>query len=389
MRTWIVAASVGALAGATAMAVLVARLPESAGVLDRITALLTSSQDSHGPSKTSPVVATPQGTKNAVRAVTVESALARGLTTTRDLRAVGSLASDESVKIAAEIAGRLAEINFAEGQPVAAGAVLARLDDALARAELADAQARFDLAEANFGRARTLARTGNVTERARDEATASLETSRAAVELARVRLDKHAIRAPFPGVVGIRNVSPGAFIGIGATIVNLEKADVLKLDFKLPEIHLADVRVGQTVEITLDALPGRAFEGTIYAINPMVDANGRALEIRARLANPDFVLRPGLFARVVVKGTQPQNVVMVPESAIVPRGGETFVYRIDDGRAVESKVRLGERRSAEVEILDGLTVGSMVVTAGQQKLRNGVTVEVVASERAAQTKRGS
>ena len=131
------------------------------------------------------------------------------------------------------------------------------------------------------------------------------------------------------------------------------------------------------MDVIVDAHPGRTFTGEIYAIDPQVDVNGRALALRAKLQNTDLLLRPGLFARVLVKGKQTREVVLAPESAIVPRSGETFVFRIDHGRAVEVKVKLGERRGAEVEIVEGLLPNALVVTAGQLRLRNGVAVEVV------------
>lgn len=311
--------------------------------------------------------------------ISVETALAEASTATEDISAIGSLRSDESVDIASEIAGRISEMPFKEGQPVKEGAVLVRLDDALVRAELADAEARFKLADSNSGRARALSRTGNVTEKAQDEAVANLETARAAVELARVRLDKHVIGAPFAGTAGIRKVSPGAFVGAGTVIVNLEKIDPLKVDFKVPEVFLSSVTVGQSIEVLVDALPGRTFKGEIYAIDPMVDVNGRALTVRARLPNGDRTLRPGLFARILIKGKTEREIVTVPESAIVPRGGETFVYRVDNGRAIETAVKLGERRDGRVEIVEGLMATAHVVTAGQQKLKDGAAVEAIAA----------
>jgi membrane fusion protein (multidrug efflux system) len=322
------------------------------------------------------VPASPQGARGGP-AVPVEVANAKPVTTTADIRSVGSLQSDESVQIAPEIAGRVAEIAFKEGDDVKAGDVLVRLDDALVRAEVADAEARHELAKSNLARANTLSKTGNVTERARDEAVAAFGTASAALELARVRLSKHVITAPFTGVVGLRRVSAGAYVAIGAPIVNLEKIDELKVDFKIPEIYLARVRIGQTIDVTVDALPDRSFTGRIYAIDPMVDVNGRALQIRARIANPDRLLRPGLFARIVIKGDSERQAVMVPESAVVPRGGESYVYRIEQGKAVETKVRLGERRAGAVEIVEGLPADATVVTAGHQRLRNGATVDVV------------
>jgi membrane fusion protein (multidrug efflux system) len=307
----------------------------------------------------------------------VEAAKAESTKSAGDVRAIGSLNSDESVQIASEIAGRIIELPLREGETVKEGDILVKLDEALVQAELADATARYEFAKTNQQRAQTLARSGNVTERARDEANTNEATSLAAVELAKTRLSKHVIRAPFSGTVGLRVVSPGAYIGIGTPIVNVEKIDTLKVDFKLPELYLADIKTGQTIEVTVDALPGKIFTGAIYAINPHVDVNGRSLSIRARLANSDGVLRPGLFARILVKGMTQREVVSVPESAVVPRGGENVLFAIVDGKAVESKVKLGNRKAGAVEVLEGLQANTMVVTAGQQRLRNGSPVEII------------
>jgi membrane fusion protein (multidrug efflux system) len=273
----------------------------------------------------------------------------------------------------------VAELSFVEGGFVTAGSLLDKHATAPAQAEVAAAKARYDLAKSNNDRAKQLSRSGNVTEKAIDEAAAGFETARAALELQRVRLSKHVIPAPFSGRVGLRKVSPGSFISPGTAIANLERIKVVKVDFKLPELFLSSVAVGQKVDITVDALPDKMFQGEIYAIDPQVDVNGRALVLRARIPNDDFALRPGLFARVLVKGKQTREVVLVPESAIVPRGGETFVYRIENGKAMETKVKLGERRGAEVEIVEGVAPNAQLVTAGQLKLRDGISVEVIES----------
>lgn len=319
--------------------------------------------------------AAPKGV--AGRSIAVEAAAAVATTSTQDLRAIGTLQSDESVQITSEIAGRITAIPLVEGTPVKAGDIMVELDSALANAEVADAQARYNLAIGNLGRANSLAKSGNVTERARDEASTNAETTRAALELAKVRLAKHTIRAPFNGISGIRKVSPGAYIDAGEAIVNLEKIDTLKIDFKLPEIYLAQVKTGQIVELTVDALKDHTFKGTIYAIDPHIDINGRALSIRARLENPDLILRPGLFARISVKGQVKRNVLVIPEAAIVPRGDDKIVYLVSNGQVTETKVTLGGRHNGVVEILDGLSQDAMVVTAGQQKLEDGSAVEIV------------
>lgn len=316
---------------------------------------------------------------STVKAFPVETVRARVGESVADILTVGSLQSDESVQISSEIAGRIAEISFAEGEHVKMGDLLVRLDSALTQADLDDVRARFELAEANQKRTSALAKSGNATQRANDEAATTLATARAALALVEARLNKLSIRAPFSGVLGVRNVSVGAYLNPGVAIVNLEKIDQLKVDFKVPESYLARIRVGQTLELMVDALPGQSFSGTIYAIDPMVDVNGRALNIRARLPNPDLTLRPGLFARIAIKSVGTQAGVFVPEEAIVPRGEQALVYRVVDGKVQETVVRLGARKAGEVEVLEGLAGDAVVVTAGQHRLRDGAPVEVVAA----------
>jgi membrane fusion protein (multidrug efflux system) len=177
--------------------------------------------------------------------------------------------------------------------------------------------------------------------------------------------------------VGLRNLSLGAYVTPGTTIVNLEKIDRLKLDFRVPETVMTQVSVGQSVEMTVDAYPGRTFAGEVYAIDPQVDVNGRSLRIRARMPNPDMALRPGLFARVIIKGLEERQVVRVPEAAVVPQGDNKLVYTIVGGKAKENKVQVGRRRAGEVEILEGIEDGMQVVISGQMRLRDGVPVDIV------------
>jgi membrane fusion protein, multidrug efflux system len=309
----------------------------------------------------------------------VEVAKTQKVSRTREIKAIGSLQSDESVRLAPEIAGSIAEIVLKEGRTVKQGDILIKLDDELVQAEVAQAKARLTLARANNERARTLSRTGNVTERSRDEAVSTFETARAELELAEARLRKHVLRAPFDGVVGLRNASVGTFVPAGTPIVNIEKIDTLKVDFQVPEIYLRDMSTGQAIEVAVDAFPQRLFSGSVYAINPLVDVNGRSLQVRARLANADSELRPGLFARIALKAPSSEDVVVVSESAIVPRGGETFVFRVEDGKAIEERVVLGYRANGEVEIVSGLSDGDTIVVAGQQSLRTGSEVEIAVS----------
>lgn len=309
--------------------------------------------------------------------VAVEAVAAKPETVSSRFASVGSLVSEESVQLAAEQPGRLVSINFKDGDRVAANAPVLKFDDTLLMAELQDLEARLALAEANYKRAQSLSKSGYATDTARDQAIADRAIAKAAVELVKVRLGKTEIRAPFDGVVGFRLASIGAYVPAGQPIVNLESIDTLKVDFRVPETRLADVKIGLAVSVSVDAYPGRTFVGEIYAIDPLVDVNGRALKVRARLDNADRLLRPGLFARVEVTADATQSVVVIPESALVPRGSENLVYRVRDGKVIETTVKLGERRVGEVEIVDGVSGDEMVVVAGQQRLKDGAAVRVV------------
>ncbi len=307
----------------------------------------------------------------------VEVSSAKQGATSTDISAIGSLLSGESVEVTSETAGRIAVIQFEEGYEVKAGDVLVKLDDALATAELKDTEARLGLARATYERTQALQQSGAETRQAFDEAASNYGVARAATELARTRVDKLSVRAPFDGVLGFRQVSVGAYVQAGTELVNLEKIDELKVAFSVPELYLAQIAPSQEVQVTVDAYPGTVFEGTVYAVNPQIDVNGRALQVRATLNNSERRLRPGLLARILVKGKDQTAVVLVPESAIVPRAGETFVYRIENGKAFETPVTTGKRRDGLVEIVKGLQADAQVVTAGQARLRDGTAVDVV------------
>lgn len=293
--------------------------------------------------------------------------------------AVGTLISNESVVVRSEIAGRITQILFEEGRPVSQGDRLFVLDDSIYRAELAEAQARMKLAQRNSERTEELFANKITSARTRDEAISQLEVSKATVDLARMRLAKTVITAPFDGIMGLRKVSVGDYISAGEDLVNLEDIDPIKVDFRVAERFLAAVRPGQSIAVRVDAFPDREFTGEVYAIDPKLDAEGRSILIRARIPNQDRLLRPGLFARVTLTVELKPNALTVPEQALVPRGGDQFVYKVVDGKAAQTKVLTGIRRDGSVEILDGLAADDVVVTAGQLKIRDGAPVKVLPS----------
>jgi membrane fusion protein (multidrug efflux system) len=307
----------------------------------------------------------------------VEAATVKEAPLVRSIQAVGSLRSGESVVIRPEVAGRIAEIAFEEGTEVAAGQLLVRLDAAAEKARLASAEAQLALSRANHKRALELSRRNNVSQAALEEAASRMSVDQAAVALARTAVDKSEIVAPFAGVVGLRQVSVGAYVAPGQDLVNLESLHPLKVDFRAPEIFATQLHPGQTVQISVDAVPGETFAGEVIAIDPRVDINGRAMMLRASVPNPDHTLRPGMFARVVLILEEKPDALMLPEQALVPQGRQQMVIRVEDGKAAYVPVRIGQRQGSEVEIVDGLSVGDTVVTAGQVKLHPGQPVMVL------------
>ena len=309
--------------------------------------------------------------------IAVEVVQLKPTTVQEDLQAVGSLQSNESVILRPEVPGRISAIGFKDGQIVRKGQLLIALDNALNEAEVAQMKAEYDLALSNLKRSEDLASRKFISSSAQDTAASNAQVAEAKLKLAQARLSKMRIIAPFDGVVGIRGVSIGDYVKDGADLVNVEDVRTLKVDFRLPERNLTQIKVGQGIEVVADALPGERFAGQIDAINPRVDANGRSLEIRAKLENTAGKLRPGMFVRVRVIVGERTNALLVPEEAIVPQGQEFFVYRVVEGQARRVPVKIGVRRDARVEIVDGLQAGDQVVTAGMRLSRDGQPVSIV------------
>lgn len=311
--------------------------------------------------------------------VAVEAVRAAKDTVREDTTAVGTLRSNESVVVRPEISGRIARINFTEGSHVDRGQLLIALDASVPAAEAEQAKANLALAKTNYGRTVELERQNFVSQTARDQALNSLRVAEAALALAEARLAKTQILAPFSGIIGIRQVSVGDYVKEGQDLVTLEDVSALKVDFRAPELLLTSLRRGQTVEVETDALPGKTFAATLDAIDPLVDQNGRALLIRARLRNVEGILRPGMFVRTRVILAERPDAVVVPEEALVPVGAEQFVFRVVEGKAERVKVSTGVRRAGRVEITEGVRAGDLVVTAGQIKIRDGAAVRVAES----------
>ncbi|MGC4397142.1 efflux RND transporter periplasmic adaptor subunit [Hydrogenophaga sp. T2] len=304
-----------------------------------------------------------------------------------DAQAVGTLRSRQSVTLKPETAGRVSRIAFADGAQVRRGALLVQLDDTLQRAELSQAQAQLSIARANLKRNEELLAQNFVAARVVDESRAALQVAEAQVALADARLQRMRITAPFDGTLGLRSINLGQYVKDGDALVNLEDTTLLTVDFRLPERYQSQVAPGQPVQVQLDALPGKRFVAKVLAVDPLLDANGRSISVRATMPREGGAeLRPGMFARVLIVFAVNENALVVPEEAIFPQGGKQFVVVVEEQGQGDAKklvsrrvaVELGARRGAEVQILKGLEPGMTVVMAGQQRLqRDGTPVRIV------------
>lgn len=311
-----------------------------------------------------------------------------------DAQAVGTLRSRQSVTLKPEVSGRVARIAFADGAQVKAGQLLVQLDDTLQRAELSQAQAQLSIARANLKRNQELVAENFVATRVVEESQANLQVAEAQVALATARMQRMRITAPFNGTVGLRSINLGQYVGDGDDLVNLEDTSLLTVDFRLPERYQSSIAVDQGVQVQLDALPGKSFEAKVLAVDPLLDANGRSIAVRAVMPRtPGADLRPGMFARVLIVFSVNDAALVVPEEAMVPQGGKQYVFLLDEQGQGDAKklvsrrveVEPGVRRGAEVQIVKGVTAGDTVVVAGQQRLqRDGTAVRVVNMARTAE-----
>lgn len=307
----------------------------------------------------------------------VKAAPASVGTVTHDATAVGTLLANESVMIRPEVAGRVAAIHFGEGQAVAAGARLVVLDAAEVRAQLDASRADERLTEQRAERAAELFKKNFISQQALEDAREAHKKATAQRQENEARFSKTDIRAPFAGIVGLRQVSPGAYLKAGDDIVRLDNIDAMKLDFRVPEVYLGRIRRDQPVTVRVDAFPGEDFTGRVYAVETTVDERTRTVLLRGRVENRGARLRPGMFARVTLELGTTDKAVLVPEQAIVPRAGRNFVFRVVDGKAALTEVALGARSPGQVEIVKGVKPGERVVTDGQIRLQDGVPVMVL------------
>lgn len=337
----------------------------------------------NGPSAAGPAGG-PAGQGGPGKPAAVEVVKVEQIKLVDETQSVGSLRSNQGVVLRPEVGGRVSQVLFKDGQKVKKGQLLIQFDDQLPAAQLMQAKAELSIAQANHTRNQELVAQNFISKRSVDESEAALQVAQAKLALAQATLQRLKVVAPFDGVAGLRQINVGDYLKDGADMVNVEDIEAVLLDFRLAERFQTKIKPGQKAQVTFDALPGRKFTAVVQAIDPLIDANGRSVGVRGCIDNRQMQLRPGMFARVNAVFGEREKALVVPEEAIVPQGGRSFVVRVVPGANKDELVservvvKIGIRQPGKVEILEGLSLDDSVVVAGQQRLqKDGTPVRVV------------
>jgi membrane fusion protein (multidrug efflux system) len=299
---------------------------------------------------------------------------------------IGSVAAVNGVQVTTDLAGIVRKIAFESGATVHQGDLLVELDTQQERAQLLQAQAQRDLALITLNRNRDLLSKHTVAQQDYDNAQAVYNQTQASVDQYKALIDRKTLRAPFSGILGIRQVNLGQYLNTGDAVVWVQSSDPIYVNFNLPQQDLSELSVGQTVQVTADAYGDLEFAGKINAINPLIDQNTRNAQIQATLSNPDSKLHPGMYVNVRVKRPEILKVIAIPASSVhyAPYGDSVFIVtELEDKQkgkkykgVKEQFVKLGETRGDLVAIVSGLKTGEEVVTSGVFQLKGGQAVIV-------------
>ncbi len=287
-----------------------------------------------------------------------------------EVEALGTARANEAIEVTSKAANTVVAVRFEEGQLVRRGQLLVELDGAQARADLAAAEAALAESRSAFARSRDLFAQQALSQAQLETIEATLLANQARVAAAQARLSDTQIRATFDGRVGLRRVSIGALVSPGTVMTTLDDTSTMKVDFDVPELFLAVLNPGLAVAAKSAAFPEASFDGEVESVDSRVDPVTRSIRVRARLPNPDGRLRPGMFLTVRVT-RDPLPGLTVPEQALVPERGRTYVFVLSEGTIARREVRIGRRTRGEVEITDGVAAGERVVVEGTQKVREG------------------
>jgi membrane fusion protein (multidrug efflux system) len=341
-------------------------------VLIAIVALLTRGRFGTG-AGTSPAGggAAAGGAPPSMPPMPVDVDVARRESVVDAVRATGRIEAVQAVDLRPDEQGRITALLFREGQSVARGTPLVKIDDEMLRAQADRARADRDLARQQLERVRRLRAENASSPADMERAEAAARSGEAALALLELQIARTTVRAPFAGVIGQRFVSMGDYVTTSTRLLTLQTVDPQRAVIEVPERYAGALRPGQTVEFTVAAQPGRTFRGQVEFIDPVVQDTNRTIMVKARASNPDRVLRPGMFIEARLATRTRPNAVVVPEDAIQPLRTANIVWAVVDGKASRRVVQLGTRSQGVVEVLSGLSAGEQVVVGGLERMGEG------------------
>jgi len=293
------------------------------------------------------------------------------------VEALGNLRANESVTLTASVTETVSAIHFDDGDRVVGGTILVEMTSAEEHAMLEEARALVDEARTQYERVKSLARQGTAAQSLLDERRREWQTAQARLSAIESRLADRLIKAPFAGVLGLRNISVGALVEPGDRITTLDDDSVMKLDFVVPAVHVAALQPGLGVTARSRAYGEREFRGEVRSVDSRVDPVTRAVTVRVVIPNPDRALKPGMLMQVDLQ-MHPREALLIPEEALVPKGSRQTILVLDGDTARQRDVTVGARFPGKAEIVAGLAADEQVVTHGALKVRPGQPVRVVA-----------
>ena len=316
-----------------------------------------------------------QGAAQKQPPLPVEAMIAKQQVLNSNIEVPGSLLANESTEIHPEVSGRLVQLNVKEGAFVGKGALLAKIYDGDLQAQLHKLQVQLKIAEQTENRQAQLLKIQGISQQDYDLSLLQVHNINADIEIIQSTISKTDIRAPYNGKLGLKNISPGAFITPSTVITTISQVNQLKLQFNIPEKYGAQIKKGQDIDFTIDG-SAKTFTAAVLATEGAIEENTRSLAVRAMVKSKDAALLPGAFAKVKIMLGKNDNALMIPNSCLIPQGRKKLIFLFKNNKAQSTEITTGIRDSTNIQVLTGLLMGDTVITSGLLFLRPGSDVKI-------------
>ena len=308
-------------------------------------------------------------------AIQVEASVIKMQSISDNIEVAGSILPFESTEIHPEVSGRVVTLNVKEGAFVGKGTLLAKINDNDLQAQLKKLQVQLDIAQQTENRSSQLLKIQGISQQDYDLSLLQVNNIKADIEIVRAAISKTVILAPFSGKLGLKNISPGAFITPATIITTIGQVSQLKLQFAIPEKYGSQIKNGQNIDFTIDGSPN-TYHAAVSATEISIEENSRSLSVRAIVKSQDAFLIPGAFAKIKIELGKNENAIMIPTVAVVPQGRKKQVYLLKNGKATPAEITTGVRESANIQVITGLNLGDTVITTGLLFLKPGIDVKI-------------